>query len=435
MTSRLRRLTITAVCVSVAVSGCASGGLNSLPLPGTVGHESGASKYTVELANVSTLEPNSPVFVGDVVVGSVEAMTVRDWHADVVVTVKPGVVIPANAVATVGQTSLLGSMHLALNPPLGQDPTGQLQPGATLGLNKSSTYPTTEQTLSALSVVINGGGAGQLGDIVAELGAALNGREGQIRDLLTRLNDFVGVLATQRDSINATVVSLNRLAGTFAGQRDVLTRALDRIPPALDVLVRERPQLTAALTKLGDFSNLAAGIVNDTQADLVRNLRNLEPTLRSLADVGPKLDAALAYFTAFPYGQSFIDRGIRGDYLNQYIIFDFTIPRLKRTLMLGTSWGQEGAKLVPAPGDPWYSTYTYDPMHAPFSPPPVAVADIPQLEVPGMAPVTTQAGSVAQVPLDAVTTHSDPAAVPGSGSGFATSPGPGNVPAPDGGGN
>jgi len=435
MTSRLRHLAVMAVCVSVAVSGCAFGGLNSLPLPGTVGHEPGASKYTVELANVSTLEPNSPVFVGDVVVGSVAAMTVRDWHADVEVTVKPGVVIPANVVATVGQTSLLGSMHLALNPPLGQKPTGQLQPGATLGLNKSSTYPTTEQTLSALSVVINGGGAGQLGDIVAELGAALNGREGQIRDLLTRLNDFVGVLATQRDSINATVVSLNRLAGTFAGQRDVLTRALDRIPPALDVLVRERPQLTAALTKLGDFSNLAAGIVNDTQADLVRNLRNLEPTLRSLADVGPKLDKALAYFTAFPYGQEFINRGIRGDYLNQYIIFDFTIPRLKRTLMLGTSWGQEGAKLVPAPGDPWYSTYTYDPMKAPFSPPPVAVADIPELEVPGMAPVTTQAGSVAQVPLDAVTVHSDAAAVPGSGSGFATSPGPGNAPVPDGGGN
>ena len=76
MTSRLRHLAVMAVCVSVTVSGCAFGGLNSLPLPGTVGHEPGASKYTVELANVSTLEPNSPVFVGDVVVGSVAAMTV-----------------------------------------------------------------------------------------------------------------------------------------------------------------------------------------------------------------------------------------------------------------------------------------------------------------------------------------------------------------------
>ena len=50
--------------------------------------------------------------------------------------------------------------------------------------------------------------------------------------------------------------------------------------------------------------------------------------------------------------------------------------------MLGTSWGQEGAKLVPAPGDPWYATYTYDPLHAPFSPPPAGVAMPPVIGAP-----------------------------------------------------
>ncbi len=372
----VRRSIIAAACVAVTVSGCGFGGLNSLPLPGAVGRGPGASVYHVELANVATLEPNSPVMVGDVVVGSVNSMRVRDWHADVDISVKPDVVIPANAVATVGQTSLLGSMHLALNPPLGQTAQGRLAPGATLGLNKSSTYPSTEQTLSALSVVINGGGVGQIGDIVNELNRALGGREPQIRDLLVRLNDFVGILAAQRDNINASVVALNRVAGTFAGQREVLTRALDRIPPALDVLIAQRPNLTTALDKLGTFSTLAADVVNDTKDDLIHNLRNLEPTLRSLADVGPDLDKAIAYFTVLPYGQATIDRAIRGDYLNQYIIFDFTVPRLKRTLFIGTRWGQEGAKLVPAPGDPWYATYTYDPLNAPFSPPPAAVAAV-----------------------------------------------------------
>ena len=379
----IRRLAIRAGCVVLAVSligtvgGCGFGGLNSLPLPGAVGRGPDAAVYHVELANVSTLEPNSPVLVDDVVVGSVNRMAVRDWHADVEISVKPDVVIPANAVATVGQTSLLGSMHLALNPPPGARPAGRLEPGATLQLNNSSTYPSTEQTLSALSVVINGGGVGRIGDIVAELNAALNGREPQIRDLLVRLDEFVGVLADQRDSINATVAALDRVAGTFADQRDVLSGALERIPPALDVLVAERPRLTAALEKLGGLSALAGDLVTETREDLVRDLANLEPTLRSLADVGPQLDQALAYFlSAFPYGQSTIDRAIRGDYLNQYIIFDFTVPRLKKTLFLGTRWGQEGAKLVPAPGDPWYATYTYDPLNAPFSPPPAAVADV-----------------------------------------------------------
>ncbi len=137
------------------------------------------------------------------------------------------------------------------------------------------------------------------------------------------------------------------------------------------MLIKERPpRITTALEKFRDFSNLATGLVNDTKADLVRNLQNLEPTLKSLADVGPKLDTALAYLPTFPYTQQVIDRAIRGDYLNQFIIFDFTVPRLKKTLMLGTRWGDENAKLVPAPGDPWYATYTYDPLNAPFSPTP-----------------------------------------------------------------
>ena len=389
---RTGRMGIATLCAAVGLSGCGFGGLNSLPLPGAVGRGGDAAEYHVELANVSTLEPNSPVLLGDVVVGSVNRMTVRDWHANVEISVKPDAVIPANAVATVGQTSLLGSMHLALNPPLGQSPSGRLTPGSTLGLSKTSTYPSTEQTLSALSVVINGGGLGQIGDIISELNRALNGREVPIRDLLTRLNDFVGLLAAQRDSINATVVSLNRVAGTFAGQRDVLTRALDRIPPALEVLVAERPRLTAALDRLGTLSTVATDVVNESKADLVRNLANLEPTLRSLADVGPDLDKALAYFTAFPYGQATIDRAIRGDYLNQYIIFDFTVPRLKKTLFLGTRWGQEGAKLVPAPGDPWYATYTYDPLNAPFSPPPAEVAGVISLDEQDPLAVAPEAG-------------------------------------------
>ena len=41
--------------------------------------------------------------------------------------------------------------------------------------------------------------------------------------------------------------------------------------------------------------------------------------------------------------------------MNLFAVIDLTVPRLKRTLFLGTRWGEEGAKLVPAPGDPWYA--------------------------------------------------------------------------------
>ncbi len=237
--SRVKNVVIVGSCAVLTATGCAFQGLNSLPLPGAVGRGPDAVKYHVEIPNVSTMESNSPVMINDVVVGSVGKMKVDQWHADVEISVKPDVVVPANAVATVGQTSLLGSMHLALNPPLGQKPSGRLQPGATIGLNRSSAYPTTEQTLSSLSVIANGGGLGQIGDIIHNTNVALSGREPQIRELLTRLDNVVGVLDQQRDNIIATIQQLRRVAGTFAEQRDVIDRALTDIPPALDVLVRE----------------------------------------------------------------------------------------------------------------------------------------------------------------------------------------------------
>jgi virulence factor Mce-like protein len=408
--SSLTRLTAITSCLALTATGCAFHGLNSLPLPGTVGRGSDAAIYHVELANVGTLESNSPVMIGDVIVGSVASMTVHDWRADVEVSVKPDVSVPANAVATVGQTSLLGSMHIALDPPLGQPPTGRRAPGATLGLDQSSTYPSTEQTLSSLSVLVNGGGLGKIGDLVSEFNAALSGRQDQIRDLLSRLNDFVGMLAAQRDDINASVTALNRLAGTLAGQRDVISRALQRIPPALDVLVKERPRITTALQKFRVFSDTATGLINATQADLVTNLRNLEPTVRALADVGPNLGTVLAYVPTYPYPQNFIDRAIRGDYLNEFITFDFTVPRLKRGLFLGTRWGQEGAPLTPAPGDPWYANYTKDPLGAPLTAPPPAVATMPPLvDAPQHA---APPADPASAPLPA-----DPAATPPASDG------------------
>lgn len=375
----LARMIAVASCVVLTASGCAFEGLNSLALPGTVGRGPDAAIYHVEIANVGTLESNSPVLIGDVVVGTVGRMRLAGWHADVEVSVKPDVVVPANAVATVGQTSLLGSMHLALNPPVGQKPSGRLVPGAVIGLSSSSSYPSTEQTLSSLSVVVNGGGLGQAGDIIREFSAAMNGREAPIRDLLARLNDFIGIFDSQRDQIIGSIAALDRLSAGFAEQNDVLTAALHRIPPALEVLVKQRPQITTALRELGAFSDTATALIDDTGADLVRNLQNLEPTLRSLADVGPDLGTVLSYAPTFPYTQNFIDRAIRGDYMNQFIVFDFTVPRLKRGLFLGTRWGQEGMSMTPAPGDPWYSTYTLDPLKAPVTPAPPEVADLPPL--------------------------------------------------------
>ncbi|MCV7042129.1 MCE family protein [Mycolicibacterium moriokaense] len=377
-----------ALSVSLAVASCGFGGVNSLPLPGAVASGSDNTVYHVHISNVGTLESNSPVMMDDVVVGSVGTIGVQDWHAIVEVRVKRDVVIPANAVATVGQTSLLGSMHLALNPPLGEAPQGRLEPGATIGLNRASTYPSTEQTLSALSFVVNAGGLGQVGELIHSASTALAGREGEIRQLIARLDAVVGTVDGQRDRFNAAVEALNRLMGTVAADRDDIIDALKTIPPAMDVLLRERAQFVTALQKLGQFSDTTTDLINRTQDDLVRNLNNLGPTLALLADQAPKVAPTLAYAPTFPLSQNMIDRAVRGDYFNIWAQMDISVPRLKRTLFLGTRWGDPNAALTPAPGEPNYLSHTYEPPDLAMPAPPADGSTPGQIPnaVPSSAP-------------------------------------------------
>ena len=100
-------------------------------------------------------------------------------------------------------------------------------------------------------MVLNAGGLGQIGDIIHNFNAALSGRGGDVRDLLTRLDRFVGTFDQQRDNLVASIQALNRLSGTFAAQRDVITQALYKIPPALDVLIKERPRVVTRARQTG----------------------------------------------------------------------------------------------------------------------------------------------------------------------------------------
>lgn len=365
-----RGLAIAAATL-MTTTACSFQGVSSLPLPGTVGREDGAAVYTVALANVGTLENNSPVMIDDVVVGSVSRIGIVDRHAEVGIRVKPGIDIPANAIATVGQTSLLGSMHLEIAPPLGVPATGVLAPGSQIGLDASSTYPSTEQTLAALSTVVNGGGLGQISDVVHSFNDVFAGHQNEIRELLGRLDRFVGVLAGQTDDIIATITELDRFAATLAQQRDIVSRALREIPPALDTLVRERPRFTEALDALRRFSDTAHTVIDAVHTDLVANLANLEPALRAVADLGPDISTGLGYALTFPLNQNIIDRGVRGDYMNLFVTVDLTLGRFKRGLLAGTSFGDENAPLVPAPGDPGYETfYSKNPLGQAVAPPP-----------------------------------------------------------------
>jgi phospholipid/cholesterol/gamma-HCH transport system substrate-binding protein len=336
----LRRAPLTAIAVAaaIALSGCGWRGLNSIPLPGTAGGGPGSYEIQAQLPDVGNMQQNSRVRVGDVTVGNVTKIERQGWHALVTMRIAGDVALPANATATVGQTSLLGSLHVELAPPKRVPPQGKLHNGSLIPLTAGSAYPTTEQTLAAVSMLLDGGGLGQLQDITTAFATAFAGRQDDLRSLLTQLDQFIAHARAQTGDIIAATTSVNKLAAQFAEQKPVVDRALQTIPDALRVLADERDNLADALDQLGKFSALAADSVNRTKEALVKELTDLGPVLESLANAGPALTRSLSILATYPWTKELVTKFVRGDYANLTAIFDLTLSRIDSSMLTGTRW-------------------------------------------------------------------------------------------------
>jgi len=338
MTRSVARVIPALLAVAVAVAGCGWRGLNSLPLPGTAGRGSGSYTIQAQLPDVRTIEPNSRVQVDDVTVGTVTKIELQGWHALLTMSIDGDVNLPANATATVGQSGLLGSLHVELAPPTGVAPQGRLKDGSLIPLSSAGYYPSSEQVLAALSLLLNGGGLGQVQDITASLSTALNGREQDLRSLIHQLDTFPRRANGQSPDIIATAGSLNSLAAQFADQKPVVDKAMSTIPEAMRVIADQRQTLVDALDELGKFSALVADSTNQTKDALSAELRNLGPVLESLANAGPALTRALGLFATYPFPTDNVGIWQRGDYANLTAIIDLTLSRLDASFLTGTRW-------------------------------------------------------------------------------------------------
>ena len=324
-------------CVS-AIPGCEWRGLNSLSLPGTEGGGPGSYTVQAQLPDVVVIQQNTRVRVGDVNVGNVTKIEVQDWHALVTMRINGDVHLPANSTAAVGQTSLLGSMHIELAPPADEPPEGQLTDGSVIPLARAATYPTTEQTLASVSILLNGGGLAQLQEINQTFAKAMAGREAELRSLLTQLDLFIAQLNAQTDDIIGATENLNSLAGQVAARDQTVDKALTTIPQALAVLADSRTKIADAVDALGKFSAIATSTVDQTRESFVANLRNVAPVLRSLADAGPALTRGLDFLSTYPWVKSTVPNWFRGDFANITLVIDLTLSRLDAGLFTGTRW-------------------------------------------------------------------------------------------------
>jgi len=331
---RIRRL-LAALSVAVLAAGCSSVGTNGIydmPLPGGADLGDHPYRVTVQFADVLDLVPQAAVKVNDVVVGRVAKIGLGGadgWTAQVTLEINGDVELPADAVASLRQSSLLGEKFVELAAPAGAPSAERLPDGAVITADRTNRHTEVEEVFGALSLLLNGGGIGQLRTINSELTDVLSGNEPQIRAFLSNVDKLVTDLDRHRGDITAALDGLDRLSATLAGRQDQIKGALTDLTPGLRALTQQRSALVTMLESLDTLSDVAVDTINRGRDDMVADLEALAPVLNRLADAGANLPQALEILPTFPFTDPVLDAA-KGDYLNAFVSMqappDYTEP-------------------------------------------------------------------------------------------------------------
>jgi len=347
---RIAAVGATGVVLAGMLSGCGSLTLQGVPLPGGAALGSNPTEVTVQLRDALDLVPQASVKVNNVSVGEVRSLALdpKTWAADVQVVFNNSVHLPANAVAELKQTTLLGEKYVEIDAPTDVAPQGTLTTGATIPLSRTRRYPQTEEIFGALSMLLNGGGVGQLQNISHELNIALTGHETDTRALLDDLNTLSTTLDGQRGNITHALDGVDSLSATLVAQRANLDKVLVDLQPGLDVLRQQRPQLVHMLSALDHLSDVATDVVHRSKGDLHHDLDLLQPTLRELNASGESLPNSLQIITSPPFTDSAVGPA-HGEYMNLNMKLNLNLQALLDIVAGSTASPQTAASSLLPP--------------------------------------------------------------------------------------
>lgn len=310
----MRRLVVAGAALAVLLAGCGVGA-DDLPLPGS---SVGGPTYrlTAEFDDALNLSIGAPVKLRGVPIGRVRSVESRDFTARVEMDLRTSHRLHAGTTARLRSTTPLGELFVEVDDAAG---TAVLADGAVLDTGSTSTAPSIEDSMAATSLLLDGGNLTQLGTIVKETNAALDGRQSTARDLLSRLSTTTAAFAASSDDISRVLRALAGVSSTLDRRRSTIDAALRDVAPAAKVLRRNTDRLSDLLAGVADLGEVSRRVIDTTQADLLQILDQAGPVLDELLSVRRQLGPGLDDLVRFA---DLLDRGVPTDYLNTYLVID-----------------------------------------------------------------------------------------------------------------
>ncbi|GAB6986911.1 MCE family protein [Nocardioides pyridinolyticus] len=326
-TKRLLSALVATVAGSVLLTGC-DFDVYQLPLPGGTSVDDPIT-VKAEFVDVLDLVPKSTVKINDVSVGQITDVDLEGEHAVVTMQIPDDSGLPANTIAEIRQTSLLGEKFVSLQAPESGASSEPLADGDVIELESTGRNPEVEEVLGAMSLLLNGGGVAQLKTISSELNKALEGREGTARSVLEQIRIFMRQLDENKQDIVDAIESVNDLAVSVRQQQDSIDSALDELPSALESLDQQRDDLVTMLEKLSELGDVGVRVIEASKQGTIDTLKQLNPVLTELGNAGDAFVKSFHVFLTYPFVDEVVGRDPQvarnlhmGDYTNLSIQLD-----------------------------------------------------------------------------------------------------------------
>jgi virulence factor Mce-like protein len=250
-----QRVAALATAVVLAVSGCASEGLASLPLPAP-GAGSGGYTLTAVFSNALNLPANAKVKLAGADVGQLEDMVARNYTAVTTLRIMDGVQLPAGSTAELRSATPLGDVFIAVKPPSPVLPGAPLlKNGDTIGLDSTTAAATVESVLSSAAILVNGGAVRNFTNIINGLGKATGDQGAAFGTLISKTNHTLGTLNARSGQIADAMTETSRLVDAIEAKNQTIADVMAEARPATDTLAAHTSQIADLVVQVGDVSD------------------------------------------------------------------------------------------------------------------------------------------------------------------------------------
>jgi phospholipid/cholesterol/gamma-HCH transport system substrate-binding protein len=284
------------------------------------GETQGPVQLTATFSDVGDLVTGHSVQVADVRVGSVTKIQLtKDFKARVTMKIKDGLHLPADSVAILRTTSLLGEKFIELRPPAVDADHPRTAKVLVDGDQIASTRaaPELEFVAEEAVQVLGAVAANDLAEIVQTGGVGFAGRAVELGQLIDSLSGVSSTLADQTGNLVSIIDGLDKATSTVAGSNQELDALLVNLSKTTQVLSDNRDLTLQTLRDLTRFAKAQnTEVFRPYKAKVEAQVKQLDAVLDLVAQRRGELATLADWLVQFVQKTP---KGVPGDFAQIYL--------------------------------------------------------------------------------------------------------------------